>query len=171
MPSSLISLAKDIMRVEQGTQLLALYKKDNKGYLYLKEFAPHLVSQLDSLTMEWTMVPKLFVMDLASLESMLDTYRENLKYSELTPNLVPLPKGVDFPLFKKKMETLLEFLENEVKPVLQNMPIDAEEVEDDVATEFIEDDFTGDESGDGGEGAEETGNTEESASDGLRAGN
>lgn len=162
---SLISMAKGLMELNRTANLYALYQTDTTGYKYLKENSPHLISQLDSLTMEWTLIPKVVVRDIGSLENMLETYKENLELSALNPDSVPLPSGVSFPLYKKRMEKLFKFLEEEVKPVLQEMPIDVEEVKEDVATEFIEDDFSGDESGDDREETGEASSIKEQAED------
>lgn len=157
MVASLLQTAKAIMQMERNARVLALNRTDNPGTEYLKTYAPHIMSQLDEYTLDWVLLPKAVVYSEDNLHSMVKIYRDLLDYDVPT-----LPKEVTREEYKALANRLYDFLENEVAPVLANMPpldINVEEVDlEDVAKNFEESDF-GDNAGEGsGEASAETDN-------------
>lgn len=162
MPSnSLISLAKTLLQIQQNATALTIYRRDTPGYLYLKEYAPHIASQLDEYTLNWTLIPKAMVFNEEMLHQMVGVYRSNLEYG-ISPEL---PKEVTKEQYLSMVTRLYDFLENEVAPYLAKMPKPEveEEVDADVAKELEGYDINGDVGEDGGEDSKEAPDNKESS--------
>ena len=111
------------------------FKQDNSGSTWLKDNFPHLMSQLDSLTLDWTLIPKAALRNSTVLRQMVDSYKKNLEYG-LIPKSV-----VDEQAWLHNYENLLEFLDTTVYSALQRMPDDRKEFETDAFAEaFTESD-------------------------------
>lgn len=149
---SLIAIAQSILQIERNATVLALYRRDNPGYLYLKKYAPHITSQLDEYTLNWTLIPKAVVFSEDSLHELVGVYRSNLEY-----RLPDLPQGVTEEQYLKMMNRLYDFLEDEVAPYLAKMPI-SEEVKEDATEELTGYDLNEDSGEDEREGSGEAGN-------------
>lgn len=154
--ASLLQTAKAIMQMEQNARVLTLYRTDNPGTEYLRAHAPHIMSQLEEYTLNWTLIPKAVVYNESNIHAMVPVYRDLLSVS--TPEL---PKEVTVEEYKAIANRLYDFLENEVALVLANMPIPETETEvnlEDVAEGFEESDI-GDYAGESsGEAPAETSN-------------
>lgn len=129
--------------------LMSEYQQDNVGSKWLSENFPHIISQLNSMTLGWTLVPKAIVRNSDVLTSMLAAYKGNLQYDTSSESM----------MLHHNYEELISFLEVTVLPALRNMPDDRKETEMDAFAEaFAEDDIRAD----GGEpSGEEVGAEEE----------
>lgn len=157
--NSLVSLAQSLIQMQRNATALVLYRRDNPGYLYLKEHTPHITAQLDEYTLQWTLLPKAVVFNEQILREMVRIYRSNLE----NYGLPELPQGVTKEQYLNIVNRLYNFLEAEVAPILSKMP-KIEEVKDDATGEFTGDDFDEDAGEDAGEGQPEVADSQESAS-------
>ena len=154
MSNSLLGAVLSTSDFVDSLTLLATYKQDNPGSEWLATNFPHLMSQLDSLTLGWTLVPKAIVRNADALTNMVAAYKTNMQYgvSAVTPS--------ESAMLHHSYEELLSFLEVSVLPAIQKMPDDRKEVETDAFAEaFAEDDI----GADGRESGEEEARAEEEA--------
>lgn len=157
--ASLFSFAHAVYERDLALTALALHHVDNPGTEYLKQYAPHLLAQLEDYTMNWLLVPKAIVYNEEALNHLIAVYQENLETGEC-------------PYVSKKMtaeqisiayDRLFKFLKTEVAPILAKMPKQERSEKEDVAEEFIEEDFNDDAEGVEGEESTETSDNKESA--------
>lgn len=128
--------------VRDKVVLDSIYAKDNAGSIWLKANYPHLMSQLDAMTQQWTLLPKAIVRNAAMLKQLAESYRDNLKYGSPIEGTNEQQQRL-----MRSIEELLTFLETKVYPALQHMPEDRKEVETDAFAEaFAENDIERDES-------------------------
>lgn len=154
MSNSLLGALLSTSDFADSLSLIAMYQQDNPGYEWLGKNFPHLISQLDSLTLGWTLVPKAIVRNADVLTNMVDAYKTNLQYG------VESIGESESAMLHHSYEELLSFLEVSVLPAIQKMPDDRKETEPDAFAEaFAEDDI----GADGGESGEEEDRAEEEA--------
>lgn len=114
---SIVSAFLAARKAVADANMLAIYKQDNDGYVWLKANFPHLVVQLDDLTMGWTLLPKSVVRDPLSLQIIVQTYRDNLQYG--VPSY--LPDGLTGAEFQAMMNKALDYITDSILPVLKRM--------------------------------------------------
>lgn len=142
MSDSLLGAVLSTSDFVDSLALLATYKQDNPGSEWLATNFPHLMSQLDSLTLGWTLVPKAIVRNADALTNMVAAYKTNMQYgvSAVTPS--------ESAMLHHSYEELLSFLEESVLPAIQKMPDDRKVVETDAFAEaFAEVDAEPDDGG------------------------
>lgn len=153
MSESLLGAVLSTSDFVDSLALLSTYKQDNPGSEWLAANFPHLMSQLDSLTLGWTLVPKSIVRNADVLTNMVAVYKTNMQYgvSAVTPS--------ESAMLHHSYEELLSFLEESVLPAIQKMPDDRKVVETDAFAEaFAEVDVESDDGGQDeevGEGGDE----------------
>ncbi len=153
MSNSLLGAVLSTSDFADSLSLIAMYQQDNPGYEWLGKNFPHLISQLDSLTLGWTLVPKAIVRNADALTNMVAAYKTNMQYgvSAVTPS--------ESAMLHHSYEELLSFLEVSVLPAIQKMPDDRKVVETDAFAEaFAEVDVEPDDGGQDeevGEGGDE----------------
>lgn len=154
MSNSLLGAVLSTSDFADRLSLIAMYQQDNPGYEWLGKNFPHLISQLDSLTLGWTLVPKAIVRNADALTNMVAAYKTNMQYgvSAVTPS--------ESAMLHHSYEELLSFLEVSVLPAIQKMPDDRKVVETDAFAEafaevYVEPDDGGqdEEVGEGGDEA------------------
>lgn len=142
MSDSLLSVVLDTKNFVDSLTLITEYKKDNPGSEWLGSNFPHIMSQLDSLTLGWTLIPKAVVRNVSVLKDMVSNYRTNLEYG------TPGSNANYSDALRHRYEELLSFLEEKVLPVMQRMTDDRKETETDAFAEaFAEDDIDTDDEG------------------------
>lgn len=117
-----IALAKMVLEMQymqMSVQTLILHRKDNEGILFLEKKYPHIIAELEDLTLDWTLIPKMFVRSADMLKAQVPICRENLELG------VPaLPDGVTPQQYREMVERILDYLEKEVCPLLEKMPVE-----------------------------------------------
>lgn len=88
---------------------------DNDGYMYLKEYYPHILCKLEELTANWVLCGKVVVRNAAALTVFTAIFRENLT---LQVNYSPYPSFVTPEEYQQLMCQIIVFLEDEVWPIL-----------------------------------------------------
>lgn len=142
MSDSLLSVVLGTKNFVDSLTLITEYKKDNPGSEWLSSNFPHIMSQLDSLTLGWTLIPKAVVRNVSVLKDMVSNYRTNLEYG--TPGSNANYSGA----LRHRYDELLSFLEEKVLPAIQKMPDDRKETETDAFAEaFAEVDVEPDDGG------------------------
>lgn len=142
MSDSLLGAVLSTSDFVDSLALIAEYKQDNPGSKWLGSNFPHIMSQLDSLTLGWTLVPKTIVRNAAILTDMVAAYKTNMQYGVSAV----IPSESD--MLHHSYEVLLSFLEGEVLPIMQRMPDDRKELETDAFAEaFAEGDIESDDGG------------------------
>ena len=117
-----IFLAKMVLEMQymqMSAQALVLHRKDNEGTLFLSKKYPHILAELEDLTLDWTLVPKMLVRSAKMLKTQVPIYRENLELG-----IPALPDGVTPQQYKEMMGRILDYLEKEVCPLLEKMPVE-----------------------------------------------
>lgn len=117
-----IALAKMVLEMQymqMSVQALILHRKDNEGTLFLEKKYPHIIAELEDLTLDWILVPKMLVRSAEMLKALVPIYRENLELG-----IPALPDGVTPQQYKEMMERILDYLEKEVCPLLEKMPVE-----------------------------------------------
>ena len=146
MSTSLLGAVLSTSDFADSLSLIAMYQQDNPGYEWLGKNFPHLISQLDSLTLGWTLVPKAIVRNADVLTNMVDAYKTNLQYG------VESIGESESAMLHHSYEELLSFLEVSVLPAIQKMPDDRKVVETDAFAEAFAEDYP--ESDEGGQDEE-----------------
>lgn len=117
-----IALAKMVLEMQymqMSVQALVLHRKDNEGTLFLEKKYPHIIAELEDLTLDWILIPKMLVRSAEMLKVLVPIYRENLELG------VPaLPDGVTPQQYKEIMNKVLDYLEDTVCPLLEKMPVE-----------------------------------------------
>lgn len=120
-----IALAKMVLEMQymqMSVQALILHRKDNEGTLFLEKKYPHIIAELEDLTLDWILVPKMLVRSAEMLKALVPIYRENLELG-----IPALPDGVAPQQYKEIMERILDYLEKEVCPLLEKMPVETKQ--------------------------------------------
>jgi len=155
IPPSLALAAREIM---MSATALALYRRDNPGYRYIAQTYPHLITQIDDLTLGWTILPKAILVSAEVFRRYYDVYTSNLE-SGFYPNL---PEDLPPEEYKGMILKALDYVKNNILPLLEKMPhvqdglagnLLPEEVRSIGITDPSEEDFT--EEDEGGEGPED----------------
>lgn len=120
-----IALAKMVLEMQymqMSVQALVLHRKDNEGTLFLEKKYPHIIAELEDLTLDWILIPKMFVRSDDMLKAQVPICRENLELG------VPaLPDGVTPQQYKEIMNKVLDYLEDTVCPLLEKMPAETKQ--------------------------------------------
>ena len=153
VPLSMILAARDAM---MSATALALYRKDNPGYLHVAQTYPHLVSQMDDLTLGWTILPKAIIGSADGFKRYYDVYTSNLEsgfYPSLPEEVTPeeykeiILKALDYA--KQNILPLLEKLQHNKQVLVGNLL--PEEVKNLGIAEPSEEDFSEEDAGGEGE--------------------
>lgn len=124
--------------------LIEFYRQDNIGSIWLRDNFPHLMSQLDDMTQNWSLLPKTIVRNADILTQMVATYRSNMNCA--VPDDIQQEEQI---AWKQQVESVLTFLEGSVLKALQHMPnpVKEEDKTDAFAEAFAEDDIDTDDEG------------------------
>lgn len=153
IPPSLALAAREIM---MSATALALYRKGNPGYRYIAQTYPHLITQIDDLTLGWTILPKAILVSAEVFRQYYDVYTSNLE-SGFYPNL---PEDLPPEEYKGMILKALDYVKNNILPLLEKMPHEQdglsgnllpEEVKNLGITEPSEEDFSEEDAGGEGE--------------------
>ena len=114
---TLAKLMLEMRYTQMSVTALMLHRRENYGSQYLSKKFPHILAELEDLTLDWTLVPKVVVSSPKMLTTQVKTYRENLSMAlpDLPPQVTPIQ-------YRKMMEKILSYLENKVLPILEKMP-------------------------------------------------
>lgn len=103
-------------QMQMSHRALEMFRMDNFGTRYLSENYPHIMAELEELTLGWTLIPKMLLRNASILEAQLAIY-----YSNLDLGLPVLPEEVTPEQYRTLMNSLLIYLEAEVLPILKKM--------------------------------------------------
>lgn len=108
--------------MQMSAQALVLHRKDNEGTLFLEKKYPHIIAELEDLTLDWILIPKMLVRSAEMLKALVPIYRENLELG-----IPALPDGVTPQQYKEIMNKVLDYLEDTVCPLLEKMPVETKQ--------------------------------------------